>query len=170
MTKLAPETRPQNRVSELANAIQQQRGHARIRFTFTLLALAATTATLWLLSLMLGDSFYSLADVLSVIQGDTVPGASFTVGELRLPRATIAIVAGFAFGVCRRLCVWRIRNNLPNDAAKPVSLTGHYRHFRWCGRCRFDHDCAFSRFSDCRVNGGAADVVKRGRTDLPAGV
>lgn len=112
MTNLAPETRPQNGVSELATAIQEQRGHSRTRFTLTLLVLAAITAALWLLSLMIGDSFYSLADVLSVIRGDTVPGASFTVGELRLPRATIAIIAGFAFGVSGIIFQTMLRNQL----------------------------------------------------------
>ena len=36
---------------------------------------------------MVGQTFYPPGDVLRVILGETVPGASFTVGELRLPRA-----------------------------------------------------------------------------------
>ena len=112
MTHLVPDMRPRNRVSELANSIQEQRGRARIRFTLTLMVLATLTAALWMLSLMFGDSFYTLADVVSVIKGDTVPGASFAVGELRLPRATIAIVAGFAFGVSGIIFQTMLRNQL----------------------------------------------------------
>lgn len=112
MTHLVPDMCPRNRVSELANSIQEQRGRARIRFTLTLVVLATVTAALWMLSLMFGDSFYTLADVVSVIKGDTVPGASFAVGELRLPRATIAIVAGFAFGVSGIIFQTMLRNQL----------------------------------------------------------
>lgn len=112
MRNLAPDMRPRNRVSELANSIQEQRGRARIRFTLTLVVLATVTAALWMLSLMFGDSFYTLADVIRVIKGDTVPGASFAVGELRLPRATIAIVAGFAFGVSGIIFQTMLRNQL----------------------------------------------------------
>ena len=112
MTHLVPDMRPRNRASELANSIQEQRGRARIRFTLTLVVLATLTAALWMLSLMFGDSFYTLADVISVIKGDTVPGASFAVGELRLPRATIAIVAGFAFGVSGIIFQTMLRNQL----------------------------------------------------------
>jgi iron complex transport system permease protein len=37
--------------------------------------------------------------VLRVVLGETVPGASFTVGELRLPRAVLAVLSGLAFGM-----------------------------------------------------------------------
>ena len=50
-------------------------------------------------SLMVGQRFYGPDEVLRVIIGDTVPGASFTVGELRLPRATMAALAGASFGL-----------------------------------------------------------------------
>ena len=39
------------------------------------------------ISTMVGHTFYTPVDVVRVILGETVPGASFTVGELRLPRA-----------------------------------------------------------------------------------
>jgi iron complex transport system permease protein len=37
--------------------------------------------------------------VLRVVLGQTVPGASFTVGDLRLPRASLAVLTGLAFGM-----------------------------------------------------------------------
>lgn len=112
MTHLATETDSRSRVTKLAAIIKKQRGRARVRFALTLAVLTISTIVLWLASLMFGDSFYSLADVTSVILGDTVPGASFTVGELRLPRATIAIVAGFAFGVSGIIFQTMLRNQL----------------------------------------------------------
>lgn len=50
-------------------------------------------------TLMAGKTFYPPADVIRVILGDDVPGASFTVGRLRLPRAVLAVVAGICFGL-----------------------------------------------------------------------
>lgn len=51
------------------------------------------------LSLMVGDRFYGLDEAVPAILGAPVPGASFTVGELRLPQATLAILGGFSFGI-----------------------------------------------------------------------
>lgn len=65
---------------------------ASIVLGILLLALAAT-------ALMVGNTFYTPGEVVRVIFGETVPGASFTVGELRLPRTVLAILAGFAFGI-----------------------------------------------------------------------
>lgn len=50
-------------------------------------------------SLIYGHTIYSPGEVLRVIFGEQVPGASFTVGRLRLPRAVLAIVAGACFGL-----------------------------------------------------------------------
>ncbi len=76
---------------------------SRVRRTrrrrLVLTVLGALVAAAFLLSLMVGETFYPLTDVLRVILGETVPGASFTVAELRLPRGTLAAVAGFCFGI-----------------------------------------------------------------------
>jgi iron complex transport system permease protein len=50
-------------------------------------------------SLMVGQRFYPPGDVLAVILGEQVPGASFTVGRLRLPRAVLATLVGLSFGI-----------------------------------------------------------------------
>lgn len=50
-------------------------------------------------ALMVGNTFYTPGEVVRVMLGETVPGASFTVGELRLPRTVLALLAGFAFGI-----------------------------------------------------------------------
>ena len=47
-----------------------------------------------------------------MILGETVPGASFTVGELRLPRATLGVLAGFAFGIAGVTFQTMLRNPL----------------------------------------------------------
>lgn len=60
----------------------------------TVLAVASFAVTL-----MVGKTFYPPSDVLRVVLGENVPGASFTVGRLRLPRAVLAVVAGICFGL-----------------------------------------------------------------------
>lgn len=64
-----------------------------------LAGLALLIAALVALSLMLGQSLTPPMGVLRVLAGQDVPGASFTVGKLRLPRAVMALLAGAAFGM-----------------------------------------------------------------------
>jgi iron complex transport system permease protein len=54
---------------------------------------------LFAVALMVGNTFYTPGEVIRVILGETVPGASFTVGDLRLPRALLAILTGIGFGM-----------------------------------------------------------------------
>lgn len=62
-------------------------------------ALALLALAVFAASLMFGHTYYSPGEVIGVIRGDIVPGASFTVGELRLPRAVLAVLAGVSFGL-----------------------------------------------------------------------
>lgn len=56
-------------------------------------------ASLFLLSLSLGQSFTPPADVLRVLLGEDIPGATFTIWQLRLPRALLGLLAGLSFGL-----------------------------------------------------------------------
>ncbi len=64
------------------------------------------------LSLMIGRTFYEPAEVIRVLLGETVPGASFTVGDLRLPRAVLGVLAGFCFGIAGVTFQTMLRNPL----------------------------------------------------------
>jgi len=70
-----------------------------------LLALVAAT-------LAVGDSLIPLGDVVRVLAGERVPGASFSVLEVRLPRALGALLAGVAFGVSGAIFQTMLRNAL----------------------------------------------------------
>nr|WP_202435230.1 MULTISPECIES: iron ABC transporter permease [unclassified Streptomyces] len=63
-------------------------------------------------TLMAGQTFYPPRDVVRVILGEQVPGASFTVGRLRLPRAVLAVVAGSSFGMAGVTFQTMLRNPL----------------------------------------------------------
>ncbi|KQY42424.1 iron ABC transporter permease [Rhizobium sp. Root483D2] len=51
------------------------------------------------ITLSVGQSFTPPLDVIRVLLGEDVPGTSFTVGQLRLPRAILSILAGMCFGL-----------------------------------------------------------------------
>lgn len=70
------------------------RRRGAVSVVLALLVLAALAA-----SLMFGQTFYGPGEVLRVVLGETVPGASFTVGVLRLPRAAMGLLAGVALGL-----------------------------------------------------------------------
>lgn len=64
------------------------------------------------IALMIGNTVYGPLEVIRVVLGETVPGASFTVGELRLPRAVLAVLSGFAFGIAGVTFQTMLRNPL----------------------------------------------------------
>ncbi|MFE7507237.1 FecCD family ABC transporter permease [Promicromonospora sp. NPDC057488] len=81
---------------ERVAASRVRRGRRR-RLVITLLGVLVVAVLA--LTLMVGRTFYPPADVVGVILGHDVPGASFTVGRLRLPRAVLAALAGICFGL-----------------------------------------------------------------------
>jgi iron complex transport system permease protein len=74
--------------------------------------LCALVCGLFALTLMLGQSFTPPADVLRVLMGETVEGASFLVGTLRLPRAMLSLLAGVSFGLGGVVFQTMLRNPL----------------------------------------------------------
>lgn len=73
---------------------RRQRGY---RLAIAILALLVIGV--FALTLSLGQSFTPPGDVIRVLLGQDVPGASFTVGQLRLPRVVLSILAGLSFGL-----------------------------------------------------------------------
>ncbi|WP_432083983.1 FecCD family ABC transporter permease [Streptomyces sp. WAC 04229] len=82
-----------------------------------LLLVAAAFAT----TLMAGHTYYPAHDVLRVVMGEEVPGASFTVGRLRLPRAVLALTAGFSFGMAGVTFQTMLRNPLASPDVIGIS-------------------------------------------------
>lgn len=95
-----------------AHTVAIGRRRRSLRRSGVVLALAAGVVVVLAASLMIGQTFYGPEDVARVLLGETVPGASFTVGELRLPRAVLAILAGFAFGIAGVTFQTMLRNPL----------------------------------------------------------
>lgn len=78
----------------------------------TIAVLTALVVAAWCATLMLGQSVYGLGEVARVIAGTEQSGATFLVGELRLPRASLALVVGLAFGLAGSTFQTLLRNPL----------------------------------------------------------
>lgn len=97
-----------------------RRARARRRTVITAV-LAALVVAVALVSLMVGNTFYGLDQIVRVMLGETVPGASFTVGELRLPRVALGILVGFGFGIAGVTFQTMLRNPLASPDIIGVS-------------------------------------------------
>ncbi|MGI5466716.1 FecCD family ABC transporter permease [Streptomyces sp. CA-132043] len=91
------------------------------RRRLVLLVMAALVVAAFVASLMFGQTYYPLDDVVRVVFGEQVPGASFTVGRLRLPRAVLAVLAGFSFGLAGVTFQTMLRNPLASPDVIGIS-------------------------------------------------
>lgn len=88
-----------------------RRARAR-RYRVVLVGLVVLVVVAFVASLCVGDRMASPATVLSVLRGQDVPGLSFTIGQLRLPRALTGALAGLAFGMSGVIVQSLLRNAL----------------------------------------------------------
>jgi iron complex transport system permease protein len=118
VTALAGETAtaaadsPDAATARAVAAVIRGRRRARRRTALVLACLAVVVAALVGTELSLGATVTAPGDVLRVLLGETVPGASFTVGELRLPRALTGLLAGIGFGMAGTAFQTLLRNPL----------------------------------------------------------
>ncbi|OJF96419.1 FecCD family ABC transporter permease [Pararhizobium antarcticum] len=78
--------------------LDYRRRRARRRVSVQAVLFALVVA-IFGITLSVGQSFTPPTDVVRVLFGENVPGASFTVGQLRLPRAVLSVLAGMCFGL-----------------------------------------------------------------------
>lgn len=101
--------------------VARSRARQSARRRTVTLVLAVLVVAAFATSLMVGRTFYPPADVWRVIIGDDVPGASFTVGRLRLPRAVLALIAGLCFGLSGVTFQTMLRNPLASPDVIGIS-------------------------------------------------
>lgn len=102
------------------SVVAGRRARARRRAAVvSVLAVAVLVA--YAVTLMVGQTFYGPVEVMQVIFGQQVSGASFTVGTLRLPRATLALLAGAAFGLAGVTFQTLLRNPLASPDVIGIS-------------------------------------------------
>ncbi|MGY1633613.1 FecCD family ABC transporter permease [Geodermatophilus sp. SYSU D01186] len=92
---------------------------SRRHLVITVLTVLAVVA--FAVTLMVGQTFYPPGDVIRVVLGQDVQGATFTVGRLRLPRAVLAVVAGLSFGLAGVTFQTMLRNPLASPDVIGIS-------------------------------------------------
>lgn len=120
MTTLGPTLASGSTLAQQVNASRRRRlNRQRLVIAGLLVALLAMFA----LTLMLGQSFVPPGDVWRVLLGEDVPGASFTVGRLRLPRAVLSVLAGLSFGLAGSAFQTMLRNTLASPDIIGISYS-----------------------------------------------
>lgn len=84
--------------SSLDCIVDNRRRRAR-RHALVVAMLLCLVMTVFALTLSLGQSFTPPGDVVRVLLGENAQGAAFAVGQLRLPRAALSVLAGLSFGL-----------------------------------------------------------------------
>ena len=80
-------------MNESVNLIMIGRSKRRRRFIIVTSILAIISFALSCAMLMLGNTIYPVQDVISVLLGEEVQGASFAIGKIRYPRMIAGIFA-----------------------------------------------------------------------------
>ncbi|NTJ43546.1 iron ABC transporter permease [Agrobacterium larrymoorei] len=83
----------------ITKAIADQRRQRARKSRSIILFMALLVVLLFAITLVIGQSVTPVNEVLRVLMGEAVPGASFAVGQLRLPRAVLSVLAGISFGL-----------------------------------------------------------------------
>jgi len=94
--------------------VKQARMRQRGRWGAVTAILAVLAAALCCAMLLLGNTIYPVRDVVAVLLGEEVKGATFAVRTIRLPRMLAGLFAGFAFGVSGYVFQTMLRNPLAN--------------------------------------------------------
>lgn len=84
--------------STIDSIIETRHRHLRRRRIVMAILMVILVAG-FMVTLSLGQSYTPPGQVFRVLLGEDVAGATFTVGQLRLPRAVLAILAGLSFGL-----------------------------------------------------------------------
>lgn len=100
--------------NESMKLLMAGRRHRRRRWLMVTGCLSLLAAVLCCMMLLLGNTIYPVQDVVRVLMGEPIKGASFVVHTIRLPRMLAGLFAGFAFGIAGYTFQTMLRNPLAN--------------------------------------------------------
>ena len=100
-----------NDAIEFIQTGRRQRHHRWLLVTISMTVLAVV---LCLAMLLMGNTVYPLMDVIRVLLGEDIQGATFAITTIRLPRMLAGLFAGFAFGIAGNTFQTMLRNPLAN--------------------------------------------------------
>lgn len=104
-------------MSDLKQLRQQRRIHQNALNT----ALGIIIILLFLGSLMYGKTIYSIPEIIQAISGNGEAKLQFAIAELRLPRASLAILVGICYGVAGVTFQTLLRNQLASPDIVGIS-------------------------------------------------
>lgn len=96
------------------NSIMMGMRKRKRRFIFVIFLLALLALSLCCAMLLMGNTIYPINVVIRTLMGEEIPGASFAIHTIRLPRMMNGFLAGFAFGVSGYIFQMILRNPLAN--------------------------------------------------------
>ena len=94
------------------NKINTLRKKSFQRLITVTIILCIIVLVLSFLMLYIGNTIYPLDTIISVLQGEDIRGASFTIMNLRLPRMFAGLLSGLAFGAAGYIFQTVLRNPL----------------------------------------------------------
>ena len=94
------------------NIIKTSSNHRKVRLSIAMISLIVLLLVLASLSLVIGNTSYSLPVVFRVLMGQEIKGATFAIGTLRLPRMLAGLLAGISFGMAGNTFQTMLRNPL----------------------------------------------------------
>ena len=110
-----------NRLDHTVHRVRTGRQRQSKQWTTIVTILCVLAMAVFMITLSIGQSVTPPSQVLRVVLGETVPGASFTVGHLRLPRAVISMLVGMSFGMAGVAFQIMLRNPLASPDIIGVS-------------------------------------------------
>lgn len=84
----------------------------KIRFLTVCILLTVLIVILSMAMLYMGNTTYSIGEIIRVLSGESIKGATFTIMTLRLPRMLAGMLAGMAFGMAGCTFQTMLRNPL----------------------------------------------------------
>lgn len=120
MATVTPLTRdPDGPVADLVEAARRRpaRRHRRVVAVLAVLALGVFAARV-----LLGDFTFTVPDFFRILFGADIPGATFILMEVKLPRAVLGALVGLAFGVAGAVFQTTLRNPLASPDVIGVSV------------------------------------------------
>jgi iron complex transport system permease protein len=95
-----------------SSVVRTARRVRRARLRRTVAALSAAVVVLFLVDVLLGSYTVTMVDLVRILGGADLPGATFIVLENKLPRAVVGLLVGVSFGISGALFQTLLRNPL----------------------------------------------------------
>ena len=97
------------------------RSPAAVRRRRVVAALGVVLVALFAVRVLLGDYTITVPDFFRILVGEQIPGATFVLMESKLPRAVLAVLVGFSFGVGGAVFQGVLRNPLASPDVIGIS-------------------------------------------------